>query len=160
FAVSDCDAAPARFGEQFRRPSAKVMRKHRKEQGPKMFEAAEVKPMLAAAGQPLRTMILLGINCGYGNSDLGTLPLTALDLKRGWLSYARPKTGIDRRCPLWPETIKALREWLKVRPEAKKAEHAGLVFLTVTGDSWAKQTMDNPISKETRKLLDKLGING
>jgi len=160
FAVSDCDEAHARFGEQFRRPSAKVLRRHWQEQGPKMFEATEIKRMLVAAGQPLRAMILLGINCGYGNSDLGTLPLNALNFKRGWRSYARPKTGIDRRCPLWPETIRALGEWLKLRPEANKPEHAGLEFLALTGDSWAKQTMDNPISKETRKLLDKLGIDG
>jgi integrase len=151
---------PMLFGEGFRRPSKKVLRKHRQEQGPKMFEPAEIRRMLAAAGQPLKVMILLGVNCGYGNSDVGTVPLTALDLKGGWLSYPRPKTGIERRCPLWPETVKALREWLKLRPAPKKPAHAELVFLTVKGDSWAKETTDNPVSKETAKLLDKLGIDG
>jgi integrase len=29
----------------------------------------------------------------------------------------------------------------------------------VKGDSWAKQTTDNPVSKETAKLLKRLGIN-
>jgi hypothetical protein len=44
----------------------------------------------------LKAMILLGINCGYGNADCGTLPLSALDLKNGWINYHRPKTGIVR----------------------------------------------------------------
>jgi integrase len=150
---------PIVYGEGFRRPSKKTLRKHRQARGAKMFEAEELRRILDAAQQPLRAMILLGVNCGFGNSDVGTLPLTALDLQRGWLTYARPKTGIERRCPLWPETVAALEEWLALRPAAKKPEHAALVFLTARGDSWAKETMDNPVSKETRKLLDKLGMN-
>jgi integrase len=86
--------------------------------------------------------------------------MTALDLDGGWISYARPKTGIARRCPLWPETIAALREWLQERPAPKVEEHETLVFTTIRGASWGKEIADNPISKETRKLLDKLEING
>jgi integrase len=105
-------------------------------------------------------MILLGANCGFGNSDCGTLPLSAIDLDRGWGNYPRPKTGIARRCPLWPETIAALQEWLRVRPNAKDKVNEGLMFLTGAGGTWTKNTADNPISREIRKLLDKLGIKG
>ena len=41
---------------------------------PKMFEAAEIRSLLEAAPTQLRAMILLGINCGFGNNDCGTLP--------------------------------------------------------------------------------------
>jgi integrase len=34
------------------------------------------------------------------------------------------------------------------------------VFVTKYGHAWAKNTADNPITKEMRKLLDGLGING
>jgi len=148
------------YGEGFRRPSKKTLRKHRAAQGPKMFEADEIKAMLAKASQPLKSMIMLACNVGYGNSDIGTLPLSTLDLDTAWINHARPKTGIARKAPLWPETVDALREWLGMRPEPKKAEHANLVFVTVQGDSWAKETSDNPLSKEMRKLMDKLKING
>ena len=151
---------PIVYGEGFRRPSKKTLRKHRAEQGVKMFDADEIRRMLAAAGQPLKAMIYLGVNCGYGNSDVGTLPLSAVDLDGGWINYGRPKTGIGRRCFLWPETVAALREWLTVRPTPQTPEFAKLVFLTVKGDTWAKDTSDNPVSKETRKLLDKIGVNG
>src|SRR5262249_51422080 len=126
----------------------------------RMFEGHEVRDMLAKATQPLKSMILLGLNCGFGNSDVGNLPVSALDLDRGWITYPRPKTGIERRIPLWPETIQVLRDWLKVRPEPAKPEHAGLVFLTVKGHSWAKLTSDKPVSKETAKVMKALKING
>lgn len=151
---------PMVYGEGFRRPTKKTLRKHRQEQGPKMFQADEIRRMLDAAKQPLKAMILLGVNCGFGNSDVGTLPLDAVNLDTAWLNYARPKTGIDRRCPLWSETVAALKEWLVMRPDPKNMEHAGLVFITAKGDGWAKATSDNPVSKETRKLLDRIGVNG
>src|SRR5262249_46826625 len=82
------------------------------------------------------------------------------DLERGMIDFPRPKTGIPRRCPLWPETVQALREVLAKRPEPKKEEDAELVFITKYGFGWAKDTSTNPVSQETAKLLKKLGING
>jgi integrase len=151
---------PMRFGPQFKRPTKKTFRLHRAKKGPNLFSREEILVLLLQAPVHLEAMILLGINCGMGNSDCGNLPLTALDLGNGWLDYPRPKTGIPRRCPLWPETVEALRETLAKRPKPKKEEHAGLVFVTKYGLPWAKDTPDNPITKEMRKLLDKLGING
>jgi integrase len=149
---------PIRYGPGFKRPSKKVLRKARHERGPRMFEAAEITRMLAAAGTPLKAMLLLGVNCGFGNSDCATLPLKALDLRGGWVNYPRPKTGVERRAPLWPETVEALREALAARPEPKNGTDAGLVFITQRGGSWAKETCDNPISKQTAKLIKELGI--
>jgi integrase len=151
---------PILYGEGFDRPSKKAMRKLRQEQGPKMFEAEEIQAMLGKAGAGLRAMIYLGINCGFGNSDVGNLPSRALDLDGGWVIYPRVKTGIDRRCPLWPETVQALRDWLTIRPEAVKEENRHLVFLTARGDSWSKVVNDSPVSKETAKLLKALQLKG
>ena len=64
-------------------------------------------------------MIYLGVNCGFGNNDCAKLPTTALDLKKGWIDFGRPKTGIHRRCPLWPETVAAVRAALEARPTPK-----------------------------------------
>jgi integrase len=151
---------PVRFGPGFARPSQKTMRLHRANQGPKLFTAGEVRKLLAAAGTPLKAMILLGINCGFGNADVGRLPLTALDLDAGWIDFPRPKTGVGRRCPLWPETVQALREALANRPEPKDPAAGALVFVTKYGAGWAKDTIDNPVHKETAKVLRRLGING
>ena len=151
---------PVRFGPDFKRPSKKTLRIHRAQQGAKLFTADEIRHLIDAAGQPLKAMLLLGINCGFGNSDCGNLPLSALDLDTGWLDFPCPKTGMPRRCLLWPETVEAIREALAARPEPKNEEHAGLAFITKYGLSWAKDTPDGPITKETKKLLNRLGVNG
>jgi integrase len=95
-----------------------------------------------------------------GNADCGRLPRRALDLEQGWLDYPKQKTGMDRRIPLWPETIEALQEAIVQRPEPKNPADAGLVFITRFGQSWHTDTTESPISYEVGKLLRKLGING
>ena len=149
---------PIRYGQSFARPSAKVLRKARAAAGKRMFEAHEIRAMIDAAGPQLKAMIHLGINCGFGNSDCGALPQEALDLHAGWVDFPRPKTGVPRRCPLWPETVTALREAIAGRPEPKDTADAGLVFITIHGRPWRKETSDNPVTKETIKLLRRLGI--
>lgn len=150
---------PTRFGPGFARPTKKAIRLHKAQQGARLFTADEVRRMIDAATPTLRAMILLGINAGMGNSDCATLPLSAMDLERGWLDYPRPKTGVARRCPLWPETVDALRIVLAKRHQPKDAANADLVFVTKYGESWGKISSGGPITKETRKLLSELGIN-
>ncbi len=149
---------PVRFGPHFKRPSASVLRRHRNAAGPKMFEADEIRRLLELADQPLRSMILLGINAGFGNHDCATLPETAVDWQSGWLDFPRPKTGIQRRCWLWPETLASLREALAERPQPKVREAEGLVFVTKYGRPWHKSGTDNPVSKEFCKLSKAAGV--
>ncbi len=145
---------PVRFGPNFKRPSKRVLRVHRNGNGQKMFEANELTKLLKSSNSQLRAMILLGINCGFGNSDCGRLPISALDLENGWINYPRPKTGIDRRCPLWKETVEAIKAVLSERKTPKRKEDHDLVFLTKRRERWTKDTIAaNPISAEFRKLL-------
>ncbi len=150
---------PVRFGPDFKRPSRKEFRVQRAKQGPKLFTADEIHRLLGAAHTQVKAMLLLGINCGFGNSDCGKLPRTAVDLDKAIIDFPRPKTGIARRSPLWPETVAAIREAIACRPEPKNPENAGLVFLTRFGDSWHTDTTDGPLSREVGKLLKALGIN-
>ena len=149
-----------RFGPEFKRPSKKTMRLHRAEQGPKLFTPKEILSLLAGAGAPMKAMILLGINCGFGNADCGQLPLSAVDLETGYVQFPRPKTGINRRCPLWPETTLAIKEYQANRPTPKNEEDSGLLFITKYGLPWFKETSTNPVSQEFAKLLRSLHING
>jgi integrase len=149
-----------RFGPGFKRPTKKTLRLHRAAQGVKLLTADEISRLMEAGGPAIRAMILLGVNCGFGNADVGNLPLSALDMDGRWVNYPRPKTGINRRCPLWPETVQAVREALASRPAPKKEKDAGLVFITKYGLAWAKDTSTNPVSQEMAKLLKALGING
>jgi integrase len=166
---------PIRYGGEFHKPEKAVLRRHRAENGEKMLEAdqllamvrgtlvvGENGPQLVQAGAQLKAMILLGINAGFGNHDVATLPLSALDLERGWLNFPRPKTGIPRRCPLWPETVAAIREGLAERPTPKDQADADLVFLQRTGRRWVRNTeksrTDN-VSVCFCELMKKLGTH-
>src|SRR5262249_35025286 len=85
---------PMRYGPGFQRPSKKTMRLHRAKQGAKLFTTEEIRRLLDEAGTPMKAMLLLACNCGFGNSDCGNLPLTVLDLEGGWIDYPRPKTDV------------------------------------------------------------------
>jgi integrase len=160
-----------KFGKQFKRPSKKTQRLHRARNGKRMFEAAELRTILDAAGPQLKAMVLLGINCGFGNNDVAALPFSPLDLERGWLDHARPKTGIERRCPLWAETVEALRMAIDRRPQPKDPANASLVFVTKYGLPWVKTTCieqedgtvkvkcDDALSKEMAKVVKVLKLS-
>lgn len=142
---------PVRFGSGFKAPSKRALAQARIDRGPKMFEAEEIRKLLGDASEPMRTMILLGINCGFGPSDLAKLPVSALDLQAGWCDYPRPKTLVQRRCPLWPETIEALRGVVADHPDA-------LVFHTRSGNSWDSGT-GHPLSVMFGRLVRKLELH-
>lgn len=123
-----------------------------------MFEANQIRAILESCDTHLRAMILLGVNCRFGNNDCGTLTLDAIDLKGGWVEFPRPKTGTNRRCPLWQETVDALRRSIAICTEPKDESGQRLVFITKYGRAWAKKTADNPISKEMAKLLKSIEL--
>jgi integrase len=150
---------PVLFGTTFKKPTRKALRIERAKKGLRMFESAEIRTLLASSGVQMKAMTLLAVNCGFGNADLGNLPLAALDLKSGWVNFPRPKTGIPRRCPLWKETVAAIEAAIKDRTDPKDPAHAALVFVTKYGQPWFKETTDNPVSKEFRKLLDELDMH-
>jgi integrase len=103
-------------------------------------------------------MILLGLNAGFGNTDVAELPLSVVRdaMRTGWISYTRGKTGSDRLAWLWPETRDALREYLAERPAPAAAEHADLLFLTRYGLPYVSGTKDQ-VSFQYSKLLERLG---
>ena len=129
---------PKRFGPEFVKPARKVMRKQRASKAPRMFEAEELRAIIDAADVPLRAMVLLGINCGWGNSDIADLELKHIDLDAGDADYPRPKTGISREAVLWPETVSALRDALEARRTPKAEADADLVFVTKYGKRFVR----------------------
>ena len=159
---------PTRYGPAFKGPSRKVLRVARAKKGPKLIEARHIRLLLKSASIAMRAMILLGINGGMGNHDCAMLTRDKLDLRAGWLNYARGKTGVPRRIPLWAETIEAIKAAVAARPAPKDPAHDGLVFLTKYGRPWGaygtseasgKEVIDSAVTKEFRKMLDKLDVH-
>ena len=157
---SELIPTPTRFGPEFARPSRRTIRKDRATNGKsKVFAAREVRDLIEGAGPQLRAMILLGINCGYGNSDCARLPLADVDLEGGWAVYARGKTFVGRRAAMWPETVAALRAALAARPTPKHDNAKALVFVTRTGAPWGNELRTkDPVALQFGKLRRALGI--
>ena len=151
---------PIRFGSEFKKPSAKTMRKERAKKEPRLYQPKELKVLLEAARPQIKAMILLGVNAGFGCTDCATLPLHALDLKGGWVNYPRPKTGVSRRCPLWPETTDAIKAAMKHRPDPKDDTLKALVFIGQRGAGFAQAKQTHwLVSGEMAALLRRLKLH-
>ena len=162
--VGEYYAILPRYGGQFNKPGKREVRRARKSRA--LFEPAEIKKLLKAASPALACFILLGINCGFGQTDCAKLTVAAVDLKNGIIAVERSKTGVRRVCPLWPETIKAIKKYK--RPNTLMPE---LFFITKYGQPWVKVnvhfdeanhvdrvTHNDPIGLELRKLCKTVGI--
>ncbi len=155
-----------RYGSKFDRPELKQVRRERwqskDEHGLRMLDADELRLILDNTKQPLRTMVLLAVNCGFGPTDLSRLPMQYIDLEEGLIDYPRPKTEADRVCPLWPETIEAIQEWIPKRPKPKDRANNDLLFLTVRGAPFLKVAVDgthkDAAGQEFNKVLNRLGL--
>jgi len=171
----DLISSPVKYGKSFARPSATLKRKSKSTKelahGKRVFDVAGVRALLNAADPSLRAMILLGVNGGLGNTDCARLPVSSIDWESCLIRYDRPKTGVERTVPLWPETLAALRTCLEKRPHPASEAHAGLVFLTVSGKPWIRdhvhQSQDGAIenvittdsvASQFQKLLGELNL--
>ena len=172
---NDLIERPIKYGAQFNKPSAKEKRRNRgqrdRKNGKRLFTPDQIRLMLEGSQGPLRAMILLGINGGFGNTDCAELPIAAVNWEGCVIDYKRPKTSVQRMVPVWPETMVALRSVLAERVKPKDPVHEPLVFLTFYGNPWKKDTVKgtrdgevprivrhDAVSAEFNKLLVRLGL--
>ena len=130
--------APVRYGDEFDKPPKRVMRLERHVKGARLISAADVSNLLDRAGPQLRCMILLGLNAAYTQKDCADLQRESLTRRPGWLDAPRGKSGIGRTAPLWPETLAALAEVERTRPNPKDPSDADCVFITKHGHRWVR----------------------
>jgi integrase len=157
-----------RLNVAFKAPSKKSLRTEKNLKPARMLDADQLRLVLGAAARQQRAMILLGINCGFGQADVSALPESAVNLKAGWIDFPRPKTAVRRRCPLWPETIEALREAFAKRPQPTDERAIGKAFITRTGTLYVRSITKGEqiddivqvdgVALEFGKLLTKLKL--
>lgn len=121
-----------RYGQSFAQPKAKAVRRQKASNPDRFFTAAQCQSLIKNAAPPLDAMILLGLNAGLGNNDIGLLEMSHIDLDAGIVAMPRPKTGAPRRAVLWPETVAAVRRAIEHRPMPQQ-DAEGIVFVTKYG---------------------------
>ncbi|BBO34200.1 hypothetical protein [Lacipirellula parvula] len=92
-------------GKPLKSPAQRVLRAAKEAAGVRLYEAADLRKLVATADDSFKWILLLGINCAFGPKDCSLFPGPDGE----WHNFARPKTGISRRCWLWPETVEALK---------------------------------------------------
>lgn len=98
--------ADVKFGDEFDLADKSQLRKAKANRKEPILDAVTINTALAAAWPQMKAFILLGINCGFYSKDINDLKNSYVD--REFIQFAREKTGIDRRCWLWPETREAI----------------------------------------------------
>lgn len=185
-----------KYGKKFKGPSQADFRRAKvKRSISQFFEAREIRSMLKLlddiiigtsshltkfnatvqkqTATQMKAMILLAINTGFGNTDVGLLPLSLINFKTKTVRYPREKTGMDRCNILWDETIAAIKAYLKVRPVPRCADAEDKLFVTRHGNTWVTETMvpndhgeleprvqDQVNPCFSRRVMKKLGLNG
>ena len=145
------DAIP-NFGKHFKRPKKADVRAYKHSKGRKDLSRDECLLLLAELGVHERAMALLGLNAGFGNSDLAILPIDDVDLDEGKIVTIRSKTKEYRVATLWPETVEALELSLGHRHKPNQPEAEDSFFVTFTGKLYVQKTVGN--GKTTNDLLN------
>lgn len=153
---------PMAFGPGFKMPSKKTIRIARSKRPARMFKAEELRPIIDGANPVMKAMVLLGINCGFGNTDCATVQIENIHFDSKQVIFPRPKTGEKRKCPLWLETIDAIKAAMKVRPLPKNPEHENLLFITRWGAQYVRTSSTGKaidgVYAEFATLLKKLKL--
>jgi integrase len=131
----DWIAAAPKTGPKWRKiPNAGAVRN-------RLLTVTELEALLQASGDQMRAMLLLALNGGMGPNDLCHIELR--QIRNGILDTRRPKTGVRRVLPLWPETIEAIEDYLTAR-----LSPLPWLFITKFGNQWGP----GDIGHEFRKM--------
>ncbi len=88
---------------------------------PNPISVEDFHKLLDKADVKWQVILLLMLNCAFYGEDVRMLPLSAIDLKKGTMTFRREKTSMPRVAMLWKETVQAIKAYMKVRPSAKGA---------------------------------------
>ncbi len=157
---NDVLATPVKFGASFCRPSKKAIREHRYRQGAKLLTPEEIWLLTDEMGLHYRAMVLLGINCGFGNSDCNQLLIEEVNFNDGLVCGLRPKTAVLRYATLWPITIDALKLSWSRRAKPAKNTLKDRFFLRSDGSELIPgDTEKNIVTKRTTATMQRLKIH-
>lgn len=126
------------------------------------FSPDELKALYAAANHRQRAFMLLGLNCGFLQSDIADLAPNMVHLKAtpALIERHRGKTGVYSRWALWPETI----DHLKPAIESASKRSDGLVFRSRRGQAivWQndKGNRLDSVWQSWRRLTKTVGLAG
>jgi integrase len=123
------------------------------------YTDTEVRMLLIGAEGRVRLYVLLGLNCGFYQSDISDLLRFQVDLKAGTITRQRSKQKADENPPkvtwkLWPATVTLLRQELATEGDRALVRDDGGDLLQVGDVNGRTDAVDNAF----RNLLRQVGM--
>jgi Phage integrase family len=109
-----------------------------------------------------RLIMLLGLNCAFGASEIGQLRSEFVRLDEGIIEGIRFKSGNETKHKLWRQSVIGLRWFVGKRAgvKPKKEEHRDVVFLTERGrpmwHSTAKGNTSDSFANTWNNLIERV----
>jgi integrase len=128
------------YGDAMDQMNAKEKRLSKRQRGNRTIPTEQILATLDQCSVWLKPLVMLAINSGMGNKDVGMLRIGDYDHSSHWLDYARHKTGCDRRIWLWPETHTCIGDYLKIRQFPFGKGNSDILFTTKHRSIWYRET--------------------
>lgn len=126
------------------------------------FTNQEIKARYQKADDRMRLFILLALNCGMYQRDIGDLRQHEVDWRKGRITRQRTKTrGKSKKIPtvnykLWPETFRLLGQFRSEDPEFALLNNDGLPLWRQYKDDNGKYQKSDAIKNLYSRLQKKL----
>lgn len=115
----------------------------------KVFTVKQIENLYTVASEQQRLWILLGLNCGYTQTDIANLSHDMVNWETGIIKRDRQKTGVDSEHKLWPLTLDMLRA------QASDPAKHNLVLLNQRGNPLIQNTVLEGGEVKTARAMDK-----
>jgi integrase len=113
----------------------------------KYLEAAEIKAFMSVIKRPRdKALFLVAITHGLRASEIGMIQMYDVDVRQMRLTVRRLKGSRGGQYLMMPDTLKALKAWLKVRGDAP-----GALFLSREGYPISRKTLDYLMKRYAKK---------
>jgi len=150
------------FGPRFKAPKLKAIEAEQEEAGVVRFlDRESILATLAAAKPGMKVAILLGINCAFYPGDTIAVPHSRIHVNNpaGGFSYhdfRRVKTKQQRKAVLWPETVRAIKDyWINHRKHPATCEQQ--LLLTQHGKPYTHDSGSRSLVTAFGRLLEQIG---
>ena len=145
--------------ESFELPNGSAISREANEKLIEPLTSAELRGMLDHASPMFKTLLLLGINGGLGNTDVSRIERRHLSSDFTWLNLPRQKTGKRRKIPLWPETTKAILALLGKTSSRKKLKQTERLFISASGKELTTKRSKDLVGQAFSRLAKRLKIH-
>lgn len=130
--------------------------------GVQRFKVSELATIWQYATPQERLYIVLGLNCGFGRGELGTLQLVEVDLEKRLIKRLRTKTAIFGKWRLWDVTVAGIRWYIESRRSKTNEQETALLvnrkgkgYLVRTAGGNKNNQIYNAFEKVLRRIKKK-----